>query len=193
MQRFQKILIKDAKRFPVPFVTQGSLSEDEQDFTMLALKLSQNVDDRFLQQAIALLAKTMVEMKKDRLKLVQRFWLDLEGVAGDGLAKLQKGKWEESLHKEVAAARPFVRPDSRSTRTLEEALGWNEAAFRGFVRLLLGKVKGLADMVEVYNSYHADYAALVQRIAETDGLIDQIVYRLYGLTEEEIAIVEGSG
>ncbi|MCA9995158.1 MAG: Eco57I restriction-modification methylase domain-containing protein, partial [Anaerolineales bacterium] len=193
VQRFQKILIKDAKRFPVPFVTQGSLSEDEQDFTMLALKLSQNVDDRFLQQAIALLAKTMVEMKKDRLKLVQRFWLDLEGVAGDGLAKLQKGKWEESLHKGVAAARPFVRADSRSTRTLEESLGWNEAAFRGFVRLLLGKVRGLADMVAVYNSYHVEYAALVQRIAETDGLIDQIVYRLYGLTEEEIAIVEGSG
>lgn len=30
-----------------------------------------------------------------------------------------------------------------------------------------------------------------QQLAETDGLIDQIVYRLYGLTDEEIAIVEG--
>ena len=29
------------------------------------------------------------------------------------------------------------------------------------------------------------------RIASTDALIDQIVYRLYGLTEEEIAVVEG--
>lgn len=28
------------------------------------------------------------------------------------------------------------------------------------------------------------------RLRETDWLIDQIVYRLYGLTEEEIAIVE---
>ncbi len=27
----------------------------------------------------------------------------------------------------------------------------------------------------------------------TDDLIDQIVYKLYGLTEEEIAIVEGRG
>jgi len=34
---------------------------------------------------------------------------------------------------------------------------------------------------------------LMERIAETDELIDQIVYRLYGLTEEEIGIVEGSG
>jgi hypothetical protein len=31
----------------------------------------------------------------------------------------------------------------------------------------------------------------MERIAATDGLIDQIVYKLYGLTEEEIRIVEG--
>ena len=30
-----------------------------------------------------------------------------------------------------------------------------------------------------------------RKIALTDDLIDQIVYKLYGLTEEEIAIVEG--
>jgi hypothetical protein len=30
-----------------------------------------------------------------------------------------------------------------------------------------------------------------ERLAKTDWLIDQIVYKLYGLTEEEIAIVEG--
>ena len=33
---------------------------------------------------------------------------------------------------------------------------------------------------------------LMERIAATDDLIDQIVYKLYGLTEEEIGIVEGS-
>jgi len=32
---------------------------------------------------------------------------------------------------------------------------------------------------------------LMERIRQTDELIDQIVYKLYGLTEEEIAIVEG--
>ena len=29
------------------------------------------------------------------------------------------------------------------------------------------------------------------QLARTDALIDQVVYKLYGLTEEEIAIVEG--
>jgi hypothetical protein len=35
-------------------------------------------------------------------------------------------------------------------------------------------------------------APLLKRIEATDGLIDQIVYKLYGLTEEEIKIVEGN-
>jgi hypothetical protein len=34
---------------------------------------------------------------------------------------------------------------------------------------------------------------LKERLARTDALIDQVVYRLYGLTEEEIAVVEGRG
>jgi hypothetical protein len=33
---------------------------------------------------------------------------------------------------------------------------------------------------------------LMERIGQTDKLIDQIVCRLYGLTEEEIKIVEGA-
>lgn len=32
---------------------------------------------------------------------------------------------------------------------------------------------------------------LKARIKATDNLIDEIVYKLYGLTEEEIKIVEG--
>ena len=32
---------------------------------------------------------------------------------------------------------------------------------------------------------------LKERLAKTDALIDQVVYRLYGLTEEEIGVVEG--
>ena len=42
--------------------------------------------------------------------------------------------------------------------------------------------------------YEASLALLLPlkaRLAATDRLIDQVVYRLYGLTEEEIAVVEG--
>jgi len=34
---------------------------------------------------------------------------------------------------------------------------------------------------------------LLARITATDRLIDLIVYRLYGLTEDEVAVVEGGG
>lgn len=33
---------------------------------------------------------------------------------------------------------------------------------------------------------------LRERIERTDRLIDQVVYRLYGLNEEEIRVVEGN-
>jgi len=35
-------------------------------------------------------------------------------------------------------------------------------------------------------------AALERRIAANDGRIDQLVYELYGLTAEEIKLVEGA-
>ena len=30
-----------------------------------------------------------------------------------------------------------------------------------------------------------------ERLGKTDALIDAVVYRLYGLTEEEVGVVEG--
>ena len=39
----------------------------------------------------------------------------------------------------------------------------------------------------------AGLAEVRRKVQLTDDLIDQIVYKLYGLTEEEIAIVEGRG
>ncbi len=43
-----------------------------------------------------------------------------------------------------------------------------------------------------YNASAGKLAPLLKRIEATDGLIDRIVYRLYGLTDDEIKIVEES-
>ena len=59
------------------------------------------------------------------------------------------------------------------------------------VSVVFGPVDGLSGLVKVYGRYAPRYRELVERIAHTDRLIDQIVYKLYGLTDEEIAIVEG--
>jgi hypothetical protein len=74
---------------------------------------------------------------------------------------------------------------------LDESLAWNEDCFKAFVKMLEGQIANLSDVVGVYRRYRRAVGALVQRIAATDWLIDQMVYRLYGLTEEEIAVVEG--
>jgi hypothetical protein len=57
--------------------------------------------------------------------------------------------------------------------------------------MLAGRVTNLSGMLDVYEAYHPQVRARVQRIAATDRLIDLVVYRLYGLTAEEVGVVEG--
>ena len=101
----------------------------------------------------------------------------------------EHGKWEQSLWKDPAC-RPYVDRESRSTRHLDESLGWDEACYEAFAGMLAGKTSVTRPMIDVYRTHHEPYRALVERIEATDELIDQIVYRLYGLTEEEIAVME---
>lgn len=141
---------------------------------------------------LAYLAEQMIAMHKEKQALTADFWTDLEGASAPAdFRKLRdKGKQEAGLAADAALA-PFVRAESKSARTLDESLAWDEAAFKAFVRALAGPVDGLSRLVKVYQQHAPRYRELVERIGRTDWLIDQIVYKLYGLTEEEIAIVEG--
>ena len=142
---------------------------------------------------LAYLAERMIALHKEKQSCVQSFWLDLEGVADPQAFETlrAKGKQEATLWKQVEACRPFVNQESHSRRSLDDSLGWNEEAFKGFAKLLVRKVKNLGDLVEVYQSHQPGYRDLTARIQATDLLIDQVVYKLYGLSKDEIAIVEG--
>jgi hypothetical protein len=48
------------------------------------------------------------------------------------------------------------------------------------------------NLLREYSASVEKLAPLLERIGEVDRLIDAIVYRLYGLTAEEVAIVEES-
>jgi hypothetical protein len=67
----------------------------------------------------------------------------------------------------------------------------------GFTRTTLEKLKAtrvpkfVPVDLEPLAALEAELDGVRRKIRLTDDLIDQIVYRLYGLTEEEIAIVEG--
>jgi hypothetical protein len=134
----------------------------------------------------------MIDLHKQKQARVAAFWADLETVTDAATFEQlrEHGKWEQSLAKAPACA-PYVDADSRSTRHLDESLGWDADCYAAFVGLLAGKRAVTPAVERVYAAHAPAYTALVGRIAATDRLIDEVVYRLYGLTEEEIAVVEG--
>ncbi|MCB9126958.1 MAG: N-6 DNA methylase [Ardenticatenales bacterium] len=140
---------------------------------------------------LAHLAEQMIALNQEKQQRTEAFWLDLEGVSDEASFDVlrNKGKWEQSLAKKAALA-PYVDAESRSSRSIADALEWDEGAFKAFVGLLVKKIGNFSGIVAVYRDHAPTVRAVAQRIQHTDDLIDQIVYRLYGLTDEEIAIVE---
>jgi hypothetical protein len=140
---------------------------------------------------LAHLAERMMAMHEEEQERIGAFWLDLEGVSdADTFEDLREhGEWESSLWK-AEVCRAFVDAESRSTRHLDESLAWNEGCLKAFVKMLAGRVANLSKVIGVYREHHRAYRQLVQRIEATDRLIDLMVYRLYGLTQE-VAVVEG--
>lgn len=70
-----------------------------------------------------------------------------------------------------------------------------ELDFKGFVKELAKfkiklSLKDEDEWEEYFNSYKDDISKLKEQIASTDKEIDSAVYQLYGLSEEEISIVE---
>lgn len=206
---FAQIKLYDLRDLPIPRITFDTLeyqktavSQQSQtlyhagDHTALlalvATELGAGRNDT-IHDLLAFLAEQMIVMNKQKQTALEAFWLDLEGVAEPAAFAIlrNKGKWEKSLHKAVPAARPFVDESSRSSVPLSASLSWNEDAFKGFVKLLLKKVRYFSAIVGVYGDHKTAVATLNQQLTATDRLIDQIVYQLYGLTDEEIAIVEG--
>ncbi|MHC1632050.1 MAG: hypothetical protein ACXQT4_07200, partial [Methanotrichaceae archaeon] len=79
---------------------------------------------------------------------------------------------------------------------------YHELEFKDFLALLKKNKKKLGadparrafqeDLRREFQDSMGKLAPLLSRIEETDRLIDQIVYKLYSLTDEEIKIVEGN-
>jgi hypothetical protein len=123
---------------------------------------------------LAFLAEQMIEMNKQKHAEVKGFLTWLERTIGarvDDLSNKTKIKayHEHNFETLLAVLRQnrrklTINPD---TRTAQDAID------------------------REFNASVAKLAPLKAKIAATDRLIDLIVYRLYGLTEEEIAIVEG--
>lgn len=127
---------------------------------------------------LSYLARQMIEMNRDKQAEAKGFLDWLAGYTGLPIEKwrlktIVKAYWE---HDWDAIGRAL----SENRKGIEQASGQN--------------VEGREALEAIQREYDQSVAKLeplLQRIASTDRLINLIVYRLYGLTEEEVAIVEG--
>jgi type I restriction-modification system DNA methylase subunit len=123
---------------------------------------------------LASLSEQMIEMNRQRQEEVKGFLTWLERAVGakvDDLAN--KTRIRDYPEGDLDALLNALRQNRRKLKIDPDARDFQEGVEREFRRST------------------AKLAPHKERIVATDRLIDLIVYRLYGLTEEEIAVVEG--
>ena len=123
---------------------------------------------------LAYLAERMLEMNKEKQQEIQGFLGWLEGYLGAKVEDLTPKTRLQSYYEHDYDSLLAVLKKNRKKLAVDPARREPgetlRAEFEGSMKKLL---------------------PLRERIEKTDRLIDAVVYRLYGLTEEEIGIVEG--
>ena len=162
---------------------------------------AQPEQDDVVRDLLSYLAEQMIDLNRRRQQAVEDFILGLEGILSR--AELQKISrlWtppnmgqagERDTDKKLTEAQEMLAALAVRVLELRDDIGaLNEEQWKW---LLKQRLRGpdLVGLMKIYRTFQPAIAALDGRIVATDRLIDQIVYRLYGLTAEEIAIVESS-
>ena len=138
---------------------------------------------------LAFFAERMVALNKERQKKMKIFltWLETE------LEITPDSKGREGI--EALTGKTRLKGYLGAYQKGEEALVFEE--LWGVLRKnkrRIGRNLSPAFMQEVQQAYAESLSALFpikEQLRLTDALIDQIVYRLYSLAEEEIEVVEG--
>jgi hypothetical protein len=162
-------LYADGKHADILAQVDSCLPKDEAGNFIAELEKSDVVHD-----LLAFLAERMLEMNKQKQQEIKGFLGWLESYLG---AKVED-----------------LTPKTKLQ-------GYYEHDYESFLAVLKRNSKKLAvdpSRREPAETLRAEFEGSVgklgplrERIRQTDDLIDAIVYRLYGLTEEEILIVEG--
>ena len=123
---------------------------------------------------LAFLAEQMVEMNKTKGQEIRGFlhWLELE-----------IGVEIEAIKNKTAIRSYFDLPFDRLLDVLRKN--------RRSIAVDLSSRNFQESLKREFTASLAKLKPLLTRIQVTDALIDQVVYQLYGLTDEEIAVVEG--
>ncbi|MFQ5793722.1 MAG: Eco57I restriction-modification methylase domain-containing protein [Candidatus Bipolaricaulia bacterium] len=126
---------------------------------------------------LAWLAEQMIEMHKQKQEEIKGFLHWLEREMGTELENLSGHTIIEEYYDIEGGLDELLDRLSRNTRKIPKL----DTRGRQAQELVAKEYEASMDILR----------PLLARIERTDRLIDLIVYRLYGLTEDEIAIVEG--
>ncbi|MBI3413730.1 MAG: N-6 DNA methylase [Verrucomicrobia bacterium] len=192
LQRFQKVLIKDAKTFPIrriEFTTpeksraslvakskqlhQRSASDGNPDgvlaFVTEQLAAKPERAD-IVHDLLAFLAEQMTTLNRDKRAAAKQFLTDLKDFHGvDAHALKPKTKLDKFWKLEAAEAFAHFRANKLRLKESDEE-----------------KIRAR------FQTAKDKLVPLESALTFTDDLIDEIVYRLYALTPEEIKLVEGA-
>ncbi|MCK4416731.1 MAG: N-6 DNA methylase [Candidatus Latescibacteria bacterium] len=123
---------------------------------------------------LAFLAERMIEMNKEKQELTKGFltWLEREIAKGSIEGLKIKTKIKEFHGYDFDALIEVLRQN----RLLPKLIAFGDQRQEA--------------LKKAYDATMSSLTPLKQKIAATDNLIDEVVYKLYGLTHEEIKIVE---
>ncbi len=120
------------------------------------------------------LAESMLEMNMEKQQEIRGFLGWLEGYLGAKVEDLTPKTKVQGYYEHDYESLLAVLKKNRKKLAIDPARREPAEAVRAEFEGSLAKLLPLRE-----------------RIKQTDGLIDAVVYRLYALTEEEIGIVEG--
>jgi hypothetical protein len=144
--------------------------------------IAQPEESDVVHDLLASLAKRMMDLNMQKQAEMKRFvvWLDgLLKISVDNLTG--KSKLKNYLGDYQKNEPELTFPE------LEDILYKN----KGKLGISLSDVRLMAKLRDEYEKSLTELRPIKSTLVWTDNLINQIVYRLYGLTEEEIKVVEG--
>ena len=197
LQRFQKILIKDAKTLPIRRINFTTPADERDRQLEKAKTLYQRCLDRGSTDCVIGFVKHHLTADPERSDIVH----DLLAFLAEQMVEMNKAKGEEIrgflrwLEREIGA-----EIDTLKNKTAIQ--GYFDLSFERLLEILRRNHQSIAvdpssrdfqeSLEREFTRSHDKLDPLLSCIQQTDKLIDQVVYQLYGLTDEEIAVVKGN-
>lgn len=139
---------------------------------------------------VAQLAQAMLNLHKQRNEQRENLMLDLEGIlSNDELGKIQR-LWTPPKASNAEAERELGALAQRKLDLRDDFAQLTEAQWKWLIKQRLKTVPSMSGMVQIYRQHQPMLAQLDHTITRTDTLIDQIVYRLYNLSDDDIRVIE---